>query len=576
MPAVFQLLRRDRLDNYSDATDWKSRFPVPAVSPKRLLLVDDDFASRRTLSQFLRDAGYDVIEAADGAEGYRRLLADKIGLVVTDWWMPGMDGLEMVRRVRATDLSWYPYILMVTANDDAPSALDAGADDFLIKPIVPSALLPRVRAGERIVALQETLRAKNRQLNETVQQLALLAITDSLTGLLNRREFHVRAEKEWRRATRYGLPLSCVMIDIDQFKRINDTLGHPAGDDVIRRVAGVLKDRFRETDILGRYGGEEYCLLLTNTRIEAAMEMAERFRSLVATLEVTDVSPNLRITVSCGVAGFSLDTLSIDTLIDQADQALLAAKRAGRDRVLCYDDLDLLAEQALADADSSQGHGRMTQEPQPLVPHHVVNTLLTILQYRDASAVEHSQRVARLCTLLGHQLSLDPIARLTLEVAALLHDIGKLATPDRILKKAGALSEEEFAIARQHRRVTVEILNRCLMNRPLVEMVEHSDCWFDGSNGAKAGEEIPLGARVLAIASLYDDMVHGRGWWPQHAPDAALAWIKQASGTQFDPRLVEAFALVVVQLDARHDAADPVVPRLDMPTVSDTGYTAPT
>lgn len=517
---------------------------VPRASG-HILVVDDDPSIRRLLGVLLKRAGYEIDEAADGEEAYARVMQSQPTMIVTDWNMPRVDGVQLIRRIRSADLPWYPYILLLTASDDQQQGLDSGADDFVSKPIRAEQVLPRIRAGQRVVALQETLREKNLQLNESIDRLAKLAVADSMTGLLNRRAFREQAQREWNRAERYDLPLSCLMLDIDLFKRVNDTYGHAAGDIVICRLAEALKERFRDSDILCRYGGEEFCLLLTNTPGDAAVLMAERLRQLITQTELPEIGHGFSFTVSCGAAMRSLNTLSVEALIDHADQALLIAKRTGRNRVVRQEEIELSLsmlgnhETALPKNDASR------TDSAALIPYHIVNTLLTVLNYRDPPTVRHSQRVARLCTNFGHHLEFAPAERLTLEVAALLHDAGKLAIPDEILNKTGRLTDKEFAIARRHREVTVDILNSCFSNQRLIDLVRFSGQAYDGSRGDPSGETIPQGSRMLAIASLFDDIRHGRAWWQPRSREDAVKTLRQRAGSTLDPLLVEKFAEMI-------------------------------
>lgn len=302
--------------------------------PLKLLIVDDDADCRRITQCLLRRAGYEVLEATDGLQGFDLVLASRPAIIITDWDMPRLDGLDLIRRVRQANLDWYPYILLLTASDDVQVGLDAGADEFLCKPIREKSLLPRIRAGERIVYLQRKLREQNLELNRANQQLTQLATIDPLSGLLNRRAFFTQAEKEWRRSVRHDLPLACLMLDIDHFKKVNDNFGHSVGDSVITALAGLLRRRLRTTDLIGRYGGEEFCALLANTQWEDGRSIAEGLCQTVSELNVGD--SGLRVTVSIGVAGRTAELASERDLIDTADRALLTAKRSGRNRVACY------------------------------------------------------------------------------------------------------------------------------------------------------------------------------------------------------------------------------------------------
>lgn len=294
----------------------------------KLLLVDDDPGILRLLSRWLEKAGYPVAVASDGAEALAAIEKAPPDLVITDWEIPRMDGLELCRRLRQMDLPHYIYTIVLSvkaAPDESAMALEAGADDFVGKPVHQGELLGRVRAGTRMLALE--------------RRLSQLASTDPLTGLMTQRSFYEGLAKEWQRTLRHRLPMSCVMLDIDFFKRINDTHGHPAGDTVLKRVAQTLAENCRPNDFLCRYGGEEFCAVLPEMTGEHAALWAERVRRRVSTLAIPLGKETLQITASFGAAERHEDTQTVGQLVDQADQALLCAKHSGRDRVARFEAL---------------------------------------------------------------------------------------------------------------------------------------------------------------------------------------------------------------------------------------------
>jgi diguanylate cyclase (GGDEF)-like protein len=236
-----------------------------------------------------------------------------------------MDGVELCRRVRQEDLPHYVYVLFVTARKstlELVQALEAGADDFVSKPIERGELLARLHSGQRVVELE-------RRLSEAAR-------SDPLTGIPTRRAFYEQFERELSRARRYKLPLSCVMLDVDFFKKINDLHGHAVGDEVLRQVAALLKWSCRSSDFVCRHGGEEFCVLLPETDDAAAALWADRTRAALAERQITTAAGDLKVTASFGVAQLLDDTANGEQLVDQADQALLVAKQSGRDRVVRY------------------------------------------------------------------------------------------------------------------------------------------------------------------------------------------------------------------------------------------------
>jgi diguanylate cyclase (GGDEF)-like protein len=295
------------------------------TNPTKVLLVDDDPAMLRLLSKWLETAGYGVTRAADGKEAARLIQSDPPQILVTDWEMPHMDGLELVSWMRSQALPNYVYTIFLTVRSGAADiirSLEAGADDFVKKPVDKEELLARLKAASRVIEME--------------QRLSLMAKTDAMTGLATQRTFYEFMEREWARAERYRYPLACVMLDVDYFKRINDTHGHSCGDAVIRAIARVLSENCRASDVVCRYGGEEFCLLLPETDEENAALWAERTRERIAELRVTHDGKRINVSASLGVAERMADTASPQTLVDAADQALLVAKRSGRDRVVTF------------------------------------------------------------------------------------------------------------------------------------------------------------------------------------------------------------------------------------------------
>jgi two-component system cell cycle response regulator len=352
------------------------------TQPAKVLLVDDDPAMLRLLSKWLEAAGYAVLRAADGQTAIQVIETEQPRILVTDWDLPGMDGLELCRWVRGRDFGHYVYTVFLTVRTDSADmlrGLEAGADDFLKKPIDRNELLARIRAGTRVMELE--------------QRLGLLANTDSMTGLANRRMLLQEFRKEWQRAERYEEPLSCVMLDIDFFKRINDVHGHQAGDEVLGRIGQLLANSTRTSDFVGRYGGEEFLVVLPQTDDQQALAWAERLRNQLSELHVIVGDAAIAVTASFGVAQRMADTASPEQLVDMADQALIVAKRSGRDRVVGFRSLTQAAiPQPAAGDPASLLHGIpasdiMTSIVAPLLENQTVATAANyFLRFRIPSA----------------------------------------------------------------------------------------------------------------------------------------------------------------------------------------------
>ncbi len=316
----------------------------------RILIVDDDPHSLKLLRTHLTGSGYGVLTAANGIEAMQILLAEGPPMIVTDWNMPEMDGLELCRNIRAHEGISFAYIIIVTAQSDENrivEAFSAGADDYLPKPIKRKELLARVRAGSRIVQLQDDLDRRNRDLHRVNAEMALahrklhdaneklrvMATTDELTGLVNRRAALERLRENWMSADRHDEPLACVMLDIDHFKNVNDTYGHAVGDVVLKETAEVLQSVTRIEEHVSRIGGEEFLLVCPKTSEDGAAMAAERLRRAVQSHTIKTDQQVLDVTVSLGVAERKPDLLTPDALLNAADRALYAAKRGGRNRV---------------------------------------------------------------------------------------------------------------------------------------------------------------------------------------------------------------------------------------------------
>jgi diguanylate cyclase (GGDEF)-like protein len=295
----------------------------------RVLVVDDSRVVRALIASYLRAAGFAVEEAEDGRAAVSSLSDGRPGFdaVVTDLKMPELDGFAVLEECRK--LEHAPEVVILSGSDEMDAAIRAlrlGAHDFLQKPpATPDAVVHTVALAVEKKRLQET----NARL---LRELEALTRTDALTGALNRRAFDEALRQEVVRAQRYDLPLSVLMVDVDHFKSVNDTYGHPGGDEVLRNVAARVETELRLTDALYRYGGEEFAVILPHTAEEGALQVAERLVRAVAGAPVHVGDGSLRVTISAGVGSVQGTTAAPSTVLSDADRALYAAKRSGRNR----------------------------------------------------------------------------------------------------------------------------------------------------------------------------------------------------------------------------------------------------
>jgi two-component system cell cycle response regulator len=301
----------------------------------RILVVDDNRDNVEIIATRLRFRGYDIDEASDGAAALERVKQNPPDLILLDVMLPDIDGYEISRRIKGDPETPFIPIILVTARDttqDKVAGLDAGADDYLTKPINFPELEARVRSMLRIKKLQDEIERQNRELER-------LSISDGLTGLFNHRHIHALLNEEFERVGRTGERLTLAMFDLDRFKSVNDTHGHQAGDRVLEQFADILRESAREIDRIGRYGGEEFMVLLPDTSIDDAEVFVERVRREVARRPFNiGGSEPLRMTTSAGIATYPHERInSPETLVRIADEALYTAKTTGRNRVVRFD-----------------------------------------------------------------------------------------------------------------------------------------------------------------------------------------------------------------------------------------------
>ena len=385
---------------------------------------------------------------------------------------------------------------------------------------------------ERMLNLLQRSRDEITQKNEELQ---ILATRDSLTGCLNRRAFFEQFDELWKDAKKKQLDLSAIMIDIDHFKSVNDTYGHHTGDEVLREVSQTVRELFQDFGVVCRYGGEEFCIVLPGFDAEKAVEQSERIRTAISEIRL-DSPAELRLTASLGVSERRFDAKDPQDLINQADACLYVAKREGRNQTVLFNSSMLVQDEPVSQEDK-----RISETVD--IPFQAVTALVSALSFRDAATCEHSRRVADLCARASDGL-MGPRDKYVLEVAGLLHDIGKIGVPDHILFKPGRLTPDEWEIMGRHDRIGVDIVAGAFDCPELAEIMGSHHAFYNGAgrNGdLPSGTDLPIGARLLMIADSYDAIVSDRPYRKGRTHEQATKELRECSGTQFDPELVEHF-----------------------------------
>ena len=358
-----------------------------------------------------------------------------------------------------------------------------------------------------------------------------LALTDPLTGLGNHRHFHERLERELRHAHERRLPLTLCLVDVDDFKRVNDRFGHPAGDRVLERIA----TRLRQTGEGFRLGGDEFALLLPGYDEHAAMTAAASVVERISALQLEQIGT---VTVSAGVATSPAHAAERDELIRLADSALYWAKEYGKNRVRGYrPDVIELAELK-----------RLASGPDRAARFRAAASLARAVDARDVYTGSHSQRVAELAARTARRLGLPEEEVELTRLAASLHDLGKLAIPEEILRKPGPLTEPERMVLERHPQIGFRMLESLGVD-PVADWVLHHHERWDGSGypDGLPGERIPLGARIIFVADAYDAMTSERVYRRRVPAEQAIAELRRCAGSQFDPEIVDALALELAE-----------------------------
>jgi len=501
----------------------------------KVLLVDDEEGLRMIMSRQLRRAGHEVSLAEDGLAAVDLLSSGSFDVVVSDMKMPRLDGMGLLQHARqvAPDMEF----IILTGHGNLDNAIEAfktgNVFDYLVKPLDNIHELDGVvaRAVERRFLRKENtrlvgeLQCRIGELEDARNQLAQLAERDGLTGLLNHRTIHSRLQEAL--AADRDRPISIMMIDMDRFKELNDTYGHPVGDCALRHIAATLQTICGEAALIGRCGGDEFMVALPGKCASESTRLADAVRnSLVEKPFRNPAGIALPLHLCIGIADDVATDRSPIALIAAADAALYQGKQRGGDAVLIHG----LRLTDCADADIQN-------------KFDVFDGLINTIDNKDRYTRKHSEHMTGFALQIAQATGCSDETYNIVRVAGLLHDIGKIGIPDSILRKPGKLTEEEYEVMKSHVTLSSLIIHGLPhMSDVLDAVANHHERW-DGKGypSGLAGEQIPYLGRIMAIADAFSAMTLDRPYRAAMDTEIALKEIERGAGTQFDPELARVF-----------------------------------
>lgn len=504
----------------------------------RILLADDDETLRLIMGRHLHKAGHEVALAENGLKALTLLEQADFDVVVSDMRMPGLDGVGLLSRCAASRPS--TEFIIVTGYGSIENAIEAfnhgNVSNYLLKPLEDVRVLDaainralerrRLRTeNERLIA---ELRRKVDELEEARSKLHYVAQRDGLTGALTHRAFHHRLSYTLQSGA--NGPHVLVVADIDGFRRFNDAFGQVAGDNVLRHVAAALRSCLPEDGAIGRTGGDTFSVLFAGSQEEGRQFARRVVEYLSGHPFRTPEGASVPVPLSFGIADTHHAGHDRSRLVVAADGALHKAKSRGGGAIRSH---------------GSRDHAGASTTPE--TPFAMLDALVTLIHQKDHYTRVHSEEVTRYALMLADALAMSEDAKDTVRIAALLHDVGKIAIPDRILLKPGRLTPEEFEVVKMHSVVSANLVFGLPHMKDLREaLLSHHERW-DGKGYPQglAGEQIPYLARILAVADAFAAMRADQPYRAALPLHAALAEIEANAGTQFDPELAATFVRIM-------------------------------
>ncbi len=493
------------------------------------------------------------VQSVAPQQAHYLLLANQFFALIDEHNIP--DAITFYNQKIDPFLDFVEAQVSTAANSDQQIATQSLAHvDIIQRLVIVFTVLIFVVGLFLILILWRVVRGYQKRLHETTQEELLrmeqVASTDPLTGLPNHRTMMDQIEEELARCERTRESCAVVFVDLDHFKHINDTWGHRAGDAVLREASSRLAKNIRKGDTVGRYGGEEFVIILSNTNLQAAQQAAERIRVAIAEekcfLQPEEDMPegnSIAFTASVGVAVYDEHGTTREVLIEAADRAMYYAKQTGRNQVCLAGEEKALTSQlaSLTQRQSTEAIG--------------IKTLSAVATIHDGETSAHARRMVRLAEETARGLGRSEEEVHLVRLAALFHDIGKIGIPDAILHKPGPLNEEEWTVMRRHPVLGQHILEQVgglfeLLSHIVVAHHEHWD--GRGYPQGLAHDAIPLGARILTVVDSYDAMTSERSYRHALSDAHARVELQRCAGSQYDPQVVEVFLHVLDSVEQQH------------------------
>lgn len=522
-----------------------------------ILIIDDNSDDLQVFNRQLTSAGYDVKLAAGGQAGLEVLSREKIDCILLDWQMPQMPGVKVIEKIRSDPVLRFMPVIMLTGFEEEKNilaGLGAGANDYVGKSSSIQIIIARIKAVLRMKDMQDELKRINDNLQETIVkldkamiELKHLSIKDSVTDLYNYRYFQETLDIEVSRAKRCQYNICCFMIDIDYYKVVNDNYGHAFGDFVLKELALCIKACFRQADILVRYGGDEFAILIMDADYDTAFNIAERFRKYVEAYNFKDKEIAVKLTVSIGISSFLEDGLfDKSKFLSFADKALYEAKLRGRNNTFVYK--EFLQDGCLGEKRVLETEDKICGIAESLKRSYIetVKTLVFAVEEKNICTRGHSLNVLNNVRLIIEEMKLPKNEIEVIENASVLHDLGKILIPEEILFKKDQLSGEENQIIEKHPILTMHLLSKSGFIKRELPIILHHHEFYDGTGypAGLQGKNIPLGARIIAVANAYENMCSMR-FCRQMTIKEIISELIDKADRCFDPEIVEIFLIAL-------------------------------